>query len=244
MNRRVRVFYSDREELRDDAVSDEELVTVYVNGLKFISIFALPRHLDKLAVGFLVSEGVCDYEDIRDVKVDGSAVKVEVSGKDRLELLTELRSSGCSGIMQREPEPLDRDGRFSRKVILKSLDNFSDRELEWSATGGTHAAFLMSAEGKRLSFFEDVGRHNALDKVVGWALQESVALGDKFLLFTGRLSSGIVTKAVRVGIPLVVSNTAPLSRALILGDKLGVTLAGFARNSKFNVYSNEWRIKD
>lgn len=244
MNRKVRVVYSDREELRDDAVSDEELVTVYVNGLKFISLFALPRHLDKLAVGFLVSEGVCDYEDIRDVKVDGSAVKVEVSGKDRLELLTELRSSGCSGIMQREPEPLDNKGRFSRRVILKSLDNFDDRCLEWSKTGGTHAAFLISKDGKRLSFFEDVGRHNALDKVVGWALQEGVSLDDKFLLFTGRLSSGIVTKAVRAGIPLVVSNTAPLSMALVLGDRLGVTLAGFARNSKFNVYSNEWRIED
>lgn len=242
MNRDIRVFSADGDDMKVGIISDEDLLTFYLNNLKFISLFALPKNLKELIVGFLISEGVCSFDDIKEIRMDGTNVFVEIEGKDRIELLTELRSSGCSGIMTAEPKPIENDVIFSKKIILDSLKHFADCSLEWSKTGGTHAAFLISKDGKLLTKFEDVGRHNALDKVVGWSFINSADLSENFLLFTGRLSSGIVTKAARSGIPMVVSNTAPLSKAVSLGDRLGLTLVGFARDSRFNVYTCDYRI--
>ena len=100
----------------------------------------------------------------------------------------------------------------------------------------------MSEDGERIKCFEDIGRHNSLDKLIGWTAMNEIDLSDKFLLFSGRFSSEIVRKVLYVGFPLAVSKSAPLYSGIELAEKNNLTLVGFARYPKFSVYTNLWRI--
>jgi len=226
----------------DCNASEEKLFHIFVNEKHLVSLFALPDHLEEMVTGFLVSEGVTDYGNIKGIK--NASCELWVKTREGIpKMKPELRSSGCSGItIHKTPEPVESRQEFPSEIILNSLDYFEKAE-EWKLTGGTHFAALVSAEGEFLQGFEDVGRHNALDKVIGWALINGKSLADKFVLFTGRLSTGMVMKAARAGIPLLVSNTAVLYQAIHLAEEMNITLVGFARDKEFNVYSNLWRIR-
>jgi len=222
-------------------VSEEKLFHILVNEKLLLSLFALPNHLEEMVTGFLVSEGVAEYENIEEIKIANCELWVK-TGEDIPELKPELRSSGCSGItMQKAPKAVESKQEFPSEMIVNSLEYFKKAK-EWKVTGGTHFAALISADGKFLQGFEDVGRHNALDKVIGWALINNHSLADKFVLFTGRLSTGMVMKAARAGIALLVSNTAVLYQAINLADEMNITLVGFARGEEFNAYSTLWRV--
>lgn len=242
MKANAKVFNQNGVETREVVVSQEKQVSLHINGLRFIRIFARPNDLKELAVGFMLSEGLANYPEINRVDVKGSNIMVELKDRRDMEFILELRSSGCSGVIQEGLEPVESSISFERKTILSCLTNLDDASLEFKKTGGAHSAFLISKKGEALKFFEDIGRHNALDKVVGWSFLNKVSLGDKFLLFSGRLSTGIVNKAARVGIPMIVSKAAPLSGGIIAARKLNLTLIGFARHPEFNVYTHEWRI--
>ncbi len=242
MRFRARFFQDGRFEDTEVDVSQEELVTVYLNSLKFISLFVLPRDLIELAVGFVVTEGIAEYDEIIGVSVDGNRINVALKSKQNIDLLTELRSSGCSGVIQPNPPPVNSKKTFNAGAIVKSLNSLDKNAVEWKRTGGTHTACLMDDVGRCLKSFEDVGRHNALDKVVGWAKTEKQTLDDKFVLFSGRLSSGIVSKAARARIPMVVSNTSALSKAIEVAETLNITLVGFARQNRLTVYAGSWRV--
>ena len=220
----------------------EEYVTIYVGNLKFTRLFATPDNLAELAVGFLVTEGVIEYADVKDVSLVDNGVSVNVSNDSIPENQVELRSSGCVGMSSPLPDPLVNDIMFKGEVILDSLHLLNEKSGTWRKTGGTHTACLVTDDGGLASSFEDIGRHNAVDKCVGWALLNDVPLKDKFLLFTGRISTGIVYKAVRAGIPLLVSNTAALSKAVEEAEKLNLSCAGFARGKQFTVYTNKKRL--
>ena len=244
MKRKALRYFSGRDkEEREVAVSDEELFNIVINGVSLTSIFISPKNLNEFIYGFLASEGLANPNDIVKVTITNESITVETKNKEDFKLLTELRSSGCSGIMQLEPEPINSKSKFSSDVILNSLKHFNDSSKEWKSTGGTHSASLVSADGKLLKSFEDIGRHNALDKVIGWALLNNQKIDDRFVLFTGRLSLGVVNKIARIGIPLVVSKAAPLSKAIESAQKLNLTLVGFARYPSFTVYTNPWRIE-
>jgi FdhD protein len=212
-------------------VSEEGLFRLFVNKKRVCSMSASPRDLKELAIGFLVSEGILDYSDICQTDVKDNEIRVKTR-------------KGGGGRLQKYPGAVKSRQTFDRDVILNSLSNLDRSSGEWKLTGGTHSASLITCEGEFLCGFEDICRSNALDKVIGWALINSHCLRDKFILFTGRLSSVIVEKMARIGIPLIVSNTAPLSRAMDIAEKFDITLIGFARHPEFNVYSNFWRVSE
>lgn len=241
---KIRVLRYKGGNLRDGHrnVSEEKLFHIFVNEKHLLSLFALPNHLEEMVTGFLVSEGVAEYENIEEIKIANCELWVKTR-EDIPELKPELRSSGCSGVaVQKNPKPVESKQEFPSEIILNSLA-YLEKASEWKLTGGTHFATLVSVDGRFIKGFEDVGRHNALDKVIGWALINNHGLNDKFILFTGRLSTGMVMKAARAGIPLLVSNTAVLYQAINLAEEMNITLVGFARGKEFNVYSTLWRIK-
>ncbi len=121
------------------------------------------------------------------------------------------------------------------------MHEFEKRSVLFRKTGGVHAAGLANKE-RILFYFEDIGRHNAVDKVVGKCLQNQVSCEDKMLLLTGRISSDIVAKASKSGIGIIVSRSAPTGLAVKNAQRLGITLVGFARGSKMNIYSFPMRI--
>ena len=112
----------------------------------------------------------------------------------------------------------------------------------YKTTGGTHSAALSDGENI-LIFHEDIGRHNAVDKVIGDAFLQQIRLDDKILITSGRVSSEILLKVAKGGIPLLVAISAPTDMAVELANKLGITLIGFARGKRMNVYTHEERIK-
>jgi FdhD protein len=129
-------------------------------------------------------------------------------------------------------------------VVATLPERLRDAQAAFAATGGLHATGLFAADGATLCVREDVGRHNALDKVVGWAFREGrLPLSDCVLAVSGRLSFELVQKAAVAGCPILVAVGAPSSLAIELAADRGITLCGFVRNKRVNLYTEPWRIE-
>lgn len=231
----------------DDLVATEEPLVIYLNEKPLVSLFCTPDDLRALAAGFLYASGI-----LRD-KNDVASAEIEV--KDKAVLVNadrhfpeELRfgiGSGCGGSLLFGPTgliaPLKADLRVSPEMIFLLIKEFQDRALIFKETGGTHCAAVCRPE-EILLFAEDIGRHNAVDKVIGQALLGGIPLEDKLLLLSGRIAYDISIKAARGGIPICVSRAAPTSAALEFGERIGLTMIGFVRGKRMNIYTHPERI--
>jgi len=236
-----------------DMVVREVPLTVYLNGQEFVTLLCTPELEDMLAIGFLRSEGlVRSYEDVVSLRLDREQgfVFVETAGGRLAEKLYGKRTitSGCgkgtvffSVLDSLQGEPVQSALTVKREEILDLMRELQERAHLFRLTGGPHSASLCSREGVTY-FCEDIGRHNAVDKIVGLCLRDGAELKDKILVTSGRISSEILVKAARLGIPLLVSRSAPTSLSIDLAEKLGITLVGFARSRRFNIYSRQDRI--
>jgi len=237
-----------------DSVIAEARVELQVNDEpRRIAMLCLPRNLDALAVGFLRGEGICrSREDISDVVVDDDARRVVVTGDfdaDALEAVYERWTwgSGCGGGGTSRDVDAPRYRRVGEGVpiapekLIELAGAFQKQQELWTRTGGVHACALAGADGIVLAA-EDVGRHNAFDKVIGRALLDGVALDDKLALTTGRLSAEIVSKAVACGLPMLASRSAVTALAVALAKRFALTLVGFLRGRRMNVYTHPQRI--
>ena len=227
------------------AVVREDLVRLHVNGGELARLMCTPQHLDWLALGFLLSEGIiAGMADIRLVKVCPSARCVEVWLR-RADFEPPTRwtiTSGCGGgvtfaDLTEAAQPLTSSlavsaGQLSR--LLRALQATQE-------TRGIHTSALADGESL-LAVVEDVGRHNTIDKLLGRCLIESVPTRDRILLSTGRISSEMLQKSARMGASIVVSRTSPSSLSIELADRLHITLIGYARRNRFNLYTHAERI--
>lgn len=229
----------------EGAVVREGLVRIHVNGCLWVTLMCSPVQLDQLALGLLAGEGVIRSRgDVRRVVVCPSATCVEVWLHDaNVALPTQaIRTSGCGGgvtfhdltegVAPICSERLVTPGQLTR--LMRAL-------LDTQETRGVHTAAL--ADGERLlHVVEDVGRHNTIDKLWGYCLSEGVPTQDRILLSTGRISSEMLGKAARMGVPVVVSRTSPTSLSVALANAWNVTLVGYLRRDSLNVYSGPQRV--
>ncbi len=242
-------------EIRVGALSagDDDLVSLAVT-------MRTPGHDFELATGFVVTEGIADPEAVRAVAYCGlppeqqeyNVVTVRLAGpvdvdRHRRNVFT---SSSC-GICGKSSidavevvcHRLPVAGTVPSEMVAGLPDSLRERQVLFDATGGLHAAGLFDAAGTALVVREDVGRHNAVDKVVGWAAQRRLLpLDDRVLAVSGRLSFEIVQKAAVAGIGVVVAVSAPSSLAISAAERLGVTLVGFTRAGRFTVYTLPERV--
>ncbi|VVB52398.1 Protein FdhD [uncultured archaeon] len=234
-----------RSELELDIVT-EESIKIMLDGRHIVTLLALPRELRELAVGFLVCEGVLKgIEDIHSISVQEDTVYCESTlDNSELELWTEVRSSGCIGIKSSWEgiEPVTSGVRMEKEVLLNAIEQIKEKGKIWRRTGGTHSSLICTREGDIVSFCEDVSRACSVDKAAGSALLSGKNLSYCALVTTGRLSGGMVAKAARAGIPIVVSKAAPLSSGVALSKMVGMTLVAFVRNPNLYVYSGQGRI--
>ncbi len=235
----------ERKELELDVVSEESIKLV-LDGRHLVTLLALPRELRELAAGFLVCEGVLKgIGDIHSMHVQEDTVLCESTmDASGLELWKEVRSSGCIGIKSSWEgiEPISSSVRMEKEVLLNAIEQIKERGKLWRRTGGTHSSFICTKEGDIVSFCEDVSRACSVDKAVGAALLSGRDLSNCALVTTGRLSGGMVAKAARAGIPVVVSKAAPLSTGVQLSKMIGMTLVAFVRKPNLYVYSGEERV--
>jgi FdhD protein len=211
----------------------------------------------ELAAGFLFAEGVIDrFDRIRRVAaVEENVVEVELAdgpapvlnSLDRHFFATSAcgvcGKAGLEALQFRVPAPLPRGPVVGRAVVRALPDRLRAGQGLFAATGGLHAAGLFDTAGTLLALREDVGRHNALDKLLGWALASGLLpLHDHLVMVSGRSSYEILQKCLVAGVPVVCAVSAPSSLAVELAERFGVTLIGFLRGDRFNVYSSPERV--
>ncbi len=236
-----------------DAVAVESAATITVNGKKIATLACSPSNLQFLALGFLVSEGIVPGPgSIKEISVGEGTLPIEINVTADV-LLPHFSAgalripSGCGRgdfFISRGPAapvPVRSETALSRGQVWSLMRTFHRTANAYRQTGGMHGAAL--SDGKELPFFmEDIGRHNAVDKVLGGCMARKKPLRDHILLTTGRISSDLVLKAARAQLPIVISRAAPTTLAVKLACDLGITLVGFARGRRMNLYTHARRI--
>ncbi len=239
----------------NDVVAREFAVTIVLNGRELVTLLCSPADLQYLAVGFLLSEGLLTAKDeIRRMTDDyrTGTVRIDTERDERpTGAAASARSitSGCGGgvsfhsaadVVQGQAK-VESGAEISTHEVMALMKEFQHRSSTFIATGGVHSAALCD-RNRILIFSEDIGRHNAIDKVFGECILNGVPTGDRMLFTSGRVSSEIVLKTARRHVPIIVSKSAPTDLGLRLADDLGVTLLGFVRGGRMNVYTHDRRI--
>jgi FdhD protein len=228
----------------------ETPVSLTVNGKNWLTFMCTPTRLEALAVGFLFNEGVIqDYAEIGALHLCERGDNVDIWLHHAAEKPQKwTHTSGCAGGMTSlEPrvdlEPARRlpDFSLSPKRISVLLNLLDENQSLYRQTGGVHTSVLSDGE-KSLIAAEDIGRHNTLDKIAGVALMENIRPEKRILLTTGRISSEMMQKAYKIGATFVISRTSPSSLSFELAEKYGITLIGYAKKHRFNVYTHGERI--
>ncbi len=250
----VRVYEREGCLERSQLVVNEQPVTLYLNQREIVTLLCAGNHLDELAVGFLYGEGFLEnLADLEEVLVDDSAGKVEVTARGASSLAENLWqkrtiTSGCGkgslfyyAIDALLSRPVESTVTLSSKQLRERLEDLNRMSETYRQTHGVHNTALATPEDIML-FRDDIGRHNAVDMIVGYSFLHGISLKDKLLITTGRLTSEILIKAAKVGIPILISRNTATSLAVELANSLNITLIGFARAGKFTVYSGAERI--
>jgi len=236
-----------------DMVIKEYALTIVLDGEEFITLLCTPSNLDCLTVGFLLSESVIKSKnDIGKIRIDAENGIAEVSTIESSVIAKKLlgkrtMTTGCgkgstfyNALDSISCKKVSSDMGISAQAILELMREFNKRSELFLSTGGVHSVAL-AATGIML-FHEDVGRHNAMDKIIGEASLKDIPLADKLVLTSGRVSSEMLIKAAKGRIPVIISRSAPTDLAVELAGQLGITVIGFARGQRMNVYSNPERI--
>ena len=254
-------------EFRDDRVVGEAPLEIRAAGpgqdpVAVAVTMRTPGHEAELAIGFLRTEGLIDGSEVVSTKAGDPAdlsqpddtilvrlgVPFDASAVAERHFIATASCGICGKASIDEVvlrcDPIPPGPVVSRAVILALPDLLRAAQRAFDQTGGLHAAALFTPDGQLLAIREDVGRHNALDKLIGSQVMLGVLpLHDRILMVSGRVSFEIVQKAAVVGIPILCAVSAPSDLAVATADRLGVTLVGFLRGDGFNVYSHDGRIE-
>ena len=235
-------------------VVQETPLTIFLNQVELATMVCSPGAYQELGVGFLLTEGLVQTpSDIisMSLREEEGLLQIETS-RPIPQTGTFLRRhiASCCGKSRaglyfindaRQLKPIENDSRFSADHLLQIINGLEDRSGTFRLTGGVHSAALADQDGI-LCMFEDIGRHNAVDKVLGYAFLNEISTDDKCLLLSGRVASEILIKAARAIIPVVLSRSAPTGLTVDLADDLNITVVGFDRGERFNIYSHPERV--
>jgi len=232
-----------------DRVAVEEPLEIRIGGRPVAVTMRTPGHDEELALGFCLSEGLRPAAARLPDDLAANTVDVDAPGFDPARLQRSFYTSSSCGVCGKgaleavEAPRVASDLRVALALVTALPERLGEAQAAFAATGGLHAAGLFAADGEALCVREDVGRHNAMDKVVGWAFGAGLLpLARAILCVSGRLSFELVQKAAIAGCPVLVAVGAPSSLAVELAADRGITLCGFVRGGSANVYTEAWRI--
>ena len=236
----------------DDVVAVEEPLEIRIDGTPVAVTMRTPGHDEELAIGFALSEGLRPAGARLPDDLAANTVELLAPGFDAARLARSFYTTSSCGVCGKgaleavavEAPRVESDFRLPAVLLASLPDRLRAQQPAFEATGGLHAAGLFDGLGALLCLREDVGRHNAMDKVIGWAFGRGLLpLAQGVLCVSGRLSFELVQKAAVAGCPIVVAVGAPSSLAVQLAQDRGVTLCGFVRGGRINVYSEPWRVE-
>jgi FdhD protein len=237
-----------------ETVTKEKPFTILVNGEELVTLLCTPKDLEALAIGFLLSQGlVVNKGDVREILLGqrGEYVNVELKKSRPISSFImgkRIIGSGCGKEISfydtrdvLNSQPITSQIKVRVREIFSLMKEFHQTSHLFKLTGGVHSAAL--SEGENIEVFaEDIGRHNAIDKILGKCFLDNIPLEDKIILTTGRVTSEIVVKIIRQKIPIIISQSAPTDLALSFAEKMKVTLIGFVRGTRMNIYTHKFRI--
>jgi FdhD protein len=239
-----------------DWVAEEVPLHLFVNKNYWATILCSPTNLRELAVGHLLSEGIVkSVEEIEEVEVKQAEntcnvqLKVGINAEDRVKLsrlhqrvITSACGSGSPYQFTGKTPQVTSTLAVKAQVIFDSVNQLNFKAEGFRQTGGLHVAALFRPDGSMVGLTEDVGRHNAVDKVIGIAALNRVAFEGCFLALSGRMSGDVAFKAAKVGLPIVASLSAALSSGIAMAEAANLTLVGFVRGKRMNIYTVPERV--
>jgi FdhD protein len=243
------IFSADADSISKSSVKviRETTFTVNVNGKPLAGIACAGIHLKELSAGFLKSEKIImTREDIEKIEINNKKSIANVILKNKKKLpkasVKNIASSGARGSANVETLlPVAANFKLKAKTVLKLMDQVLNKSVLHNKTGGTHCSAL-AAKGRIIALREDIGRHNTIDMLGGYALLNNINLSDTVMLTTGRISSEIVYKVWNMGIPIIISHSAPTAKAIELLRRANMTLIGYVRHDRMSIYSHERRV--
>ncbi len=239
----------------EEPVATEVPINIYVNDRYLITLLATPKLQRELALGWLFDEGVLQSLDaIREVTVDKNDVSVKTNeslqeGKLQAVGVTRILTTACGLSISKFLKVMSETGKTSKRSdykvkagnIIRMIQELDNQAELFKLTGGTHASGLFE-EDRLVALAEDIGRHNAIDKVIGIALQSNVDFSRCVLVSSGRQPADMVLKVARMNIPILASKASPIRSGIIAAKKTGVTLVCFVREQRMNVYTYPSRV--
>ncbi len=237
----------------EDVTIDEVRLNLYLNGQKTISMMCIPKDQDAHAIGFLMSENVISsMKDIEKIHISEDGLKVYVDAKINKDSIANLYkektlTSGCGGGITGNIDGNIKVAFNQTSFLIKANTISSEikifyKESElYNLTGCVHKAMIYLLDGQTITA-EDIGRHNAIDKAIGKCKIQGLDTTKSLLFVSGRLSSEMVIKSVMHKIPIIISRTAPTYLGVQIAHKHGITLIGFARGKRMNIYTHQGRI--
>jgi FdhD protein len=238
----------------EDYVAEEKPLHILINKKHYATIMCTPKDLKEMVVGHLLSEGIVKaLGEIREITIKEGIchvnLKPEVNIKSRLKLASNIHRiipSACGGPytpqILKSLKSVQSAVRVKAETIQDCVNNLNRMAETFRKTGGVHAAAIYKADGTLMAFAEDVGRHNAVDKAIGKCALNNVAFKECFLALSGRLSADMVLKAAKVSIPIIASIAAALDSGIEIAKRANLTLIGFVRGKRMNVYNAPERI--
>lgn len=232
----------------EDSLAIEKKVRISVNNREILSLYCTPHMIRELVVGLVMTEGMIKggWCAERMSLEYGDEVLVNIPAEGEVSMEGKTITSGCVGGItfdrKTDFEPIDNDFTIDRESLRNIYRDFQTRSELYHLTGCIHSAAL--SDGRSIvCFAEDIGRHNAVDKIIGYTILENISFSGKVMLASGRISSEISSKCSRWGIPVLVTRTAPTNLAVEIAERSGVTIVGFMRGNRFNIYSHPERIR-
>ncbi len=229
-------------EVEENVVKDET-ITLIINNEISRSLSAIEDSLEEFTVGYLFNENLVNtMEDIINIEVENTLIKVTINDKLLKSNETVLCSDSAGGWRTKikNVKEVKSDFQVRSGELLSRIEELKKNAEVWQATGGTHVAGIVYED--QFIVKEDVSRHVAVDKVIGYGLLHNFDLSNSYVIYSGRMPADMVIKITRVGIPLLVSNAAPANSGYNIAKKGKVTLVGFIRGQRFNVYNNLNRV--
>jgi FdhD protein len=231
----------------EDAVAEEKKIRISVNGREVLSLYCSPIMVRELVAGLFMTEGIIKGSwcaDRMTIQYDVD-ILVDIPAEGEVSLEGSARTSGCVGGITFDKsatsEKIDEGIKIEKDTLRELFHDFQKRSDLYNMTGCIHSAAV--SDGRHIIVVgEDIGRHNAVDKVIGYCFLEEISLKDKIILVSGRLSSEMATKCSRWGIPIVVSRAAPTALAIDIAERRGITMVGFMRGKRLNIYTHPERI--
>ena len=247
--KKIKIFTGDRISISSSStkVIQEVVLSVNINGEPLANIACAGIHLEELAAGFLKSEKIIDRKgDVKKIELNKNCVNVilknkKYSVKTSVKNIASSGSRGKTNIDLLVPLNVPDDFNIKTGVAFNLMDELLNGSIVHNQTGGTHCSAL-ALRNKIIALREDIGRHNTIDMLGGYALLKEINLNKAIILTTGRISSEIVYKVWNMGIPAIISHSAPTANAIELSRKANILLIGYVRKDKMNIYSQERRV--